>query len=1334
MSDGQDRLSKEEHARILREKVIPEANLESLTSHERPKAIILAGQPGAGKGGLKQAVKFELSSDVAAIDPDELREYHPGAEDWQKASPYGWSQQTNADAGQWARGLREAAIEGRKNIIVDTTLGNAKPATEMIKELQAAGYEVEIRAMASHRLESEHGIDERFTKKIDVDGVGRDVPLAFHDDVYRDLPDNLDKVRGATDVPVRIFDRSGAELYDSRTAAIPPSVALREAREARLQDPVVTERLRNAWQAQAEWHRELPNTIAQNDKVPASTAEALLREQADRGKVALSAQRAEAAATLDELVRPGAPLAHAPTPDATGPNLRKVATLAGVSALGVAASAYDAKQTGDRVGTLLEQDNPLAAQSQFAHYAARGTGGWLGGAAAGLAVGWETGPGAIAFVAVGALAGSQLGEKAAQLWDEHQIYNQTDRDGVDWKYNGRQWLRQEPGDLRDDGVTTPVKQSFAALPDKERELTYLASNASSALAMGKLEPPRDPYVQPANEHDKHSLAQTDWKRNEDSGDWYRQVVIARTDRGHPLSVPDKALPERAAELDRMAEQVVRANIANGPAPIAARYEQAYRRNGWDEFGPMPSAVLAALAEPNSLQASNGDQYRRNAQGEWQRDGSPAPANLQRELEATRAELQTQLVQHDRHLATIPRWQPPTPDEQDRANVLSTYAALGIQPNPERLDAVMDALQRTREAHGIDPHASSLHVERSPHGGYDIDSPLAHLRRDGGVVQIVAVTSTEDIQQAVAARRERAAPIPDTPELRVATLSPQQREAHQQAEREANRQGLSRDEVQQAAQQAAVATASPELAPSVPALDEAQPVRTTGAPVPPSDLPREAEPATAPMPSPAPTVATPESIAESESESPQAEAAAQARAVAAESPQPGSHQPGSPQSESSQAEVSPRAPEPAVAPTAFVPAAPVEAARAEATPIEAALSQPAAIQTAPAQPAAVQTDSAQPAAVAPAAVASTVADKQDDTLRPGDRGQEVELLQYRLDRVGYRGPDGEPLVRNGEYDAATEQTVRQFQRDQGLADTGMADPATQQAMSAAQHARIESRRASGQSPSQEPARASLSQPDAAPERPAVARQDDEAPSRTAREFEPRAPSNEEAVRTAQPAEPTRPTAFTEQDAPAAPRSRSDEAPQPPAREAAELAVDLAAEPASQAPARPYEPAQYDDAPASYSQRTVSPRSDDTLAAEPSRQSARDAVSTGSPASPEPLFSLSRLSPGDQAMFAKIRGGVPADVTDETVAKAMLEAKLAGIPDAERIDKVAVVDGKLWVAGTTPGFHAGVSATEPAPAIQDTLRETQAYNQQRDERLAQESNQKAQDEPGRAARMQ
>lgn len=236
MSKNPDRLSKEEHNRIFREEVLPDSGIDNFVTQERPRAIILAGQPGAGKGSLKGAILAEFDYSIFPVDPDEQREFHPQAKRWQQESPYGWSQQTNADAGAWAGELRDAAIERRLNLIVDTTLGDARNATRLIEGLQKAGYEVEVRAVATHRLESEHGIDERFTRRIDHEGVGRDVPLEFHDKVYRDLPENLDRVSEATGVPVRIYDRSGAELYDSRWGASSPSAVLNEARNARLHE------------------------------------------------------------------------------------------------------------------------------------------------------------------------------------------------------------------------------------------------------------------------------------------------------------------------------------------------------------------------------------------------------------------------------------------------------------------------------------------------------------------------------------------------------------------------------------------------------------------------------------------------------------------------------------------------------------------------------------------------------------------------------------------------------------------------------------------------------------------------------------------------------------------------------------------------------------------------------------------------------------------------------------------------------------------------------------------------------------------------------------------
>lgn len=111
--------------------------------------------------------------------------------------------------------------------------------------------------------------------------------------------------------------------------------------------------------------------------------------------------------------------------------------------------------------------------------------------------------------------------------------------------------------------------------------------------------------------------------------------------------------------------------------------------------------------------------------------------------------------------------------------------------------------------------------------------------------------------------------------------------------------------------------------------------------------------------------------------------------------------------------------------------------------------------------------------------------------------------------------------------------------------------------------------------------------------------------------------------------------------------------------------------------------------------------------------------------------SRLSPADQAMLAKIRGKVSADVPDETVAAAMLVAERNGILDLDSTGPVGVANGKLWVGAHIPGFHTGVSAIDPAPPMQHILRGMQSFNQQRELQLAQEAVQRGLD-PSRGPR--
>ena len=180
MSRDQEPLDSTKHEEILKKKILTAPEFTNVTQQSSPKAIILAGQPGAGKGGLKGAAKIELQYDVVPIDPDELRKHHPDVDTFRKAHPYTWSGDTHPDASQWARELRNAAVDSKKNIIIDTTLGNGNSAVDMIKELQAKGYDVEVRSVVAHRLESELGVDKRFADKLNVDGYGRYVPENVH--------------------------------------------------------------------------------------------------------------------------------------------------------------------------------------------------------------------------------------------------------------------------------------------------------------------------------------------------------------------------------------------------------------------------------------------------------------------------------------------------------------------------------------------------------------------------------------------------------------------------------------------------------------------------------------------------------------------------------------------------------------------------------------------------------------------------------------------------------------------------------------------------------------------------------------------------------------------------------------------------------------------------------------------------------------------------------------------------------------------------------------------------------------------------------------------------
>jgi hypothetical protein len=101
-------------------------------------------------------------------------------------------------------------------------------------------------------------------------------------------------------------------------------------------------------------------------------------------------------------------------------------------------------------------------------------------------------------------------------------------------------------------------------------------------------------------------------------------------------------------------------------------------------------------------------------------------------------------------------------------------------------------------------------------------------------------------------------------------------------------------------------------------------------------------------------------------------------------------------------------------------------------------------------------------------------------------------------------------------------------------------------------------------------------------------------------------------------------------------------------------------------------------------------------------------------------LAQMTPMDQTLFEKIRQNVPSHISDDVVAKAMLQTKEDGILTADKIGTVDMAGDSIMVRGQTAVKRSVTDVSEPAAPMADTAKQTESFNQQLaiDQRLAQE----------------
>jgi len=191
---------------------------------EHPYAILLAGQPGAGKTELSTMLVSQLDGGAAFLNGDDYRRYHPNYR--RLYSKYGSDsvQMTSAFSSAVTERLIESLSDHRLNLVIEGTGRTVDVPRTTSERLANKGYTVEMAVIAARPEVSLVSTLRRFYRMNSQGTIPRATALAAHDAVVDALPFNLDALLRLSSISrISIWDRELIQLFDSQFSTDSPS-------------------------------------------------------------------------------------------------------------------------------------------------------------------------------------------------------------------------------------------------------------------------------------------------------------------------------------------------------------------------------------------------------------------------------------------------------------------------------------------------------------------------------------------------------------------------------------------------------------------------------------------------------------------------------------------------------------------------------------------------------------------------------------------------------------------------------------------------------------------------------------------------------------------------------------------------------------------------------------------------------------------------------------------------------------------------------------------------------------------------------------------------------
>lgn len=161
---------------------------ETAQPSERPIAVVVGGQCGAGKSGVIGDTLAKLGSNCVVIDNDNYRYAHPNVAEINQTHPEIFTECTDQLSFQATPKAIASMIAGRYNMIIHQTLKNDTIIKCAITDLLNAGYTIVVRALAVDKITSIRDELRRGQEKIVLGRTPRWVPPENHDTAYNGLP------------------------------------------------------------------------------------------------------------------------------------------------------------------------------------------------------------------------------------------------------------------------------------------------------------------------------------------------------------------------------------------------------------------------------------------------------------------------------------------------------------------------------------------------------------------------------------------------------------------------------------------------------------------------------------------------------------------------------------------------------------------------------------------------------------------------------------------------------------------------------------------------------------------------------------------------------------------------------------------------------------------------------------------------------------------------------------------------------------------------------------------------------------------------------------------